>query len=393
MKADSRYGDADGAAVAVVGAYHTPLRRDVVDRSLEEMIFEAARGALADAGLTIEDVDAVVLSTTDQVEGRVIESMVTTGAAGGVGRDVTTIASAGEHAFTYACLRLRAGHGRRALVVVWSKESESVDPLHADLLGAEPFLLRPLGMTSRVAAGLQASAYTARHGFDEAAVTALRDARVEAARRSCDGALPAADEDSAAAPVAWPLTHGDLPRGCDVACAMVLATADAVGEDDVPAWVAGIGWITERYDLAERDLTRFEALEAAARMALGGEGSAAAADVVEVQEISSIGGFAACEALGLAQPGSGSRAALGIQEQQPAVNPSGGNLPANPGNAAGVLRFAHAAQQVRGRAGAVQVQPQPRTAVGAALHGFAGQGAAVVAFAAEPGTTRTEGVA
>lgn len=376
--------------IAVIGIHHTPISRHILDQSLEEMIFAASRGALADAGLTIEDVDAVVLSTSDQVQGRVIESMVTNGAAGGVGRDVTTIASAGEHAFTYAYLRLRAGHGRRALVVVWSKESESVDPVHADLLGAEPFLLRPLGMTSVVAAGLQASAYTARHGYDEAAVTAVRDARADAALRSHHGGSTVVDTATTQQPVAWPLTRGDLPRGCDVACALVLATADAVTPADAPAWIRGVGWVTERYDLAERDLTRFEALEAAARMALGGDGSAAYADAVEVQEISTVGGFAACEALGLAQPGRGSRAAVGTS---PAVNPSGGNLPANPGNAAGVLRFAHAAQQVRGRAGAVQVQPQPRTAVGAALHGFAGQGAAVVAFAADRDATPAEGVA
>lgn len=359
-------------AVAVIGVHHTPVRRDVVDQSLEEMVFAAARGALADAGLTIEDIDAVVLSTADQVGGRVIESMVTTGAAGGSGRDVTTVASSGEHAFAYAYVRLRAGQGRRVLVVVWSKESESVDPAHADRLGAEPFILRRLGMSSVAAAGLQASAYVGRHGHDPAAVAAVRAARSEAAAR----VHGVTDGRAGEHPVAWPLSDLDLPRGADMACAAVLAHADVVTADQTPAWITGVGWITERYDLGERDLTRFAALEEAARMALGGTGSAADADVVEVQEISSIGGFAACEALGLAPAGRGCDAAVG-----PSVNPSGGSLPVDPGNATGVLRFLAAAQQVRGRAGAAQLEPRPRTAVGAALHGFAGQGAAVVAFA------------
>lgn len=366
------------SGIAVVGVHHTPVRAEVTDQSLEEMVFEAARGALADAGLAIEDIDSVVLSTTDQVQGRVIESMVTNGAAGGVGRDVTTIASAGEHAFTYAYLRLRAGQARRALVVVWSKESESVDPTHADLLGAEPFMLRPLGMTSVVAAGLQASAYVQRYGLDPEAVREVREVRALAASRAY-GVDDLADDPLSGQPSAWPLTKGDLPRGCDVACAVVMGVADAVTSEHTPAWVTGVGWITDRYDLGERDLTRFEALEAAARMALGGDGSARNVDAVEVQEISSVAGFAACEALGLAPPGEGARAATA---GAPVVNPSGGNLYANPGNAAGVLRFIAAAQQVRGRAGAVQVRPRVRTAVGAALHGFAGQGAAVVLFAA-----------
>lgn len=371
-----RGGPLTSNAVAVIGVHHSPVRRDVTDQSLEEMVFAASRGALADAGLGIGDIDALVLSTTDQVGGRVIESMVINGAAGGVERDVTTIASAGEHAFAYAYVRLLAGHGRRVLVVVWSKESEAVDPAHADRLTAEPFVLRRIGMSSRAAAGLQASAYVARHGLDADAVRAVRDARSAAARRAHgDTTAPAGTGDL----VAWPLTDLDLPRGCDVACAAVLATADAVSADQDPAWIHGVGWISDRYDLGERDLTRFAALEGAARMALGADGSAADADVVEVQEISTIGAFAACEALGLAPPGAGARAATG-----PAVNPSGGNLPANPGNAAGLLRVLAAAQQVRGRAGTVQIAPRPRTAVGAALHGFAGQGAAVVAFGAAP---------
>lgn len=178
--------------------------------------------------------------------------------------------------------------------------------------------------------------------------------------------------------IAWPLTEADLPRGCDAACAAVLVTAGAVTAEHTPAWIQGVGWVTERYDLGERDLTRFEALEAAARQAFGSEGSALGLDAVEIQEISTVGGFAACEALGLARAGQGAHAAT-----SPHVNPSGGNLPANAGNAAGVLRFLAAAQQVRGRAGAAQIHPHPRSTAGAALHGFAGQGAAVVAFSAD----------
>lgn len=368
--------------VAVVGACTTPLRRGVQDQSLEEMIFDAARGALADAGLAMTDIDAVLLSTTDQAEGRVIESMVTNGAAGGVERDVTTLASAGEHAFAYAYLRLRAGQSQRVLAVVWSKESEATDPVHAEILGAEPFLMRPLGMTSAVAAGLQGSAYASRYGYDAEAVQAVRSARRRAAVTADRG--PAASEASAAQDAAaWPLTMADLPARCDAAAAAVLVTGDAVTEGQTPAWITGVGWVTERYDLGERDLTRFQALESAARMALGTDGQGASVDVVEVQEISTMASFAACEALGLAPAGKGAEVATG---SKPAVNPSGGNLPANPGNAAGFVRFLEAAQQVRGRAGAVQVQPQPKTAVGAALHGFAGQGAAVVAFSAEPAT-------
>jgi len=364
------------ADVALVGAFHTPLRRAVLLQSLEEMIFVAVQGALADAGVSLDQIDAVVLSTSDQVEGRVIESMVTNGAAGGVGRDVTTIASSGEHAFIYGCLRIRAKQAKRVLVVVWSKESEGLNPAHADLLSAEPFLLRPLGMTTTAAAGLQASAYTLAFGANVKAARKVRETRASAARIAHGDLTP----QGSAAMRSWPLVDMDIPQPCDVACAVVLAEAEVVTEEDTPAWITGMGWVTAAYDLADRDLTRFEALEAAAARAFTLSGNAANSDVVEVQEISSIASFAACEALGLAPRGCGSDAALGAT---PIVNPSGGNLPANPGNATGVMRFVAAAQQVRGRAGSTQVTPRPRAAVGAALHGFAGQGAAVVCFNVE----------
>ena len=345
------------------------------------MIFEAARGALEEAGLTADDLDGVVLATSDQVQGRVIESMVTNGAAGGVGRDTTTLASAGEHAFVYGCVRLLADQGRRLLVMAWGKESESLDPSHAELVAAEPFLLRPLGMRSAIAAGLQASSYAARFGLDEDAVHAVRTARAHAAARANGAADGTGRRSGPERLVAWPLTSSDLPEPADVAAAIVLTTGDAVTEEHTPAWVQGIGWSTDRYDLGERDLSRFEALETAAKRAFGDGHSAARADVVEVQEISTVASFAACEALGLCGPGEGARASTG---DLPAVNPSGGNLLANPANAAGFLRFVAAAQQVRGRAGAAQVESSgPMTAVGAAMHGFAGQGAAVAVFGAE----------
>jgi acetyl-CoA C-acetyltransferase len=365
---------------AIVGVYQTPLRRGVVDQSLEEMIFEAARGALADAGLTINDIDAITLSTTDQVEGRVIESMVTTGAAGGVGRDVTTLASAGEHAFVYAYIRIKAGQARRILTLAWSKESESVNPSHADWLCAEPFLLRPLGMTSRAAAGLQASAYVSRYGLDEKAVRAVRDARAASWAKSSNAV--SGTTASSERLVAWPLTDDDLPRGCDAAAAAVMVAADAVSDDQVPAWIEGVGWISDRYELAERDLSRFDSLAAAVQMALGAN-LVRDVDVVEVQEISSIASFAVCEALGLAEPGKGARSA--VSSAGPVINPSGGNLPANPGNAAGYLRIVNAAQQIRGRAGTGQVEPKPRSAIGAAMNGFAGQSSTVVLFSSEVG--------
>lgn len=365
-------------SVGVIGAYHTPARKDASDVKLEELIFEAARGALADAQLGIEDIDAIVISTADQSHGRVIESMVTAGAVGAVGRDLTAVPSAGEHAFVYAWLRLLAGQSRRILTVCWGKPSEAKAPRHTEVVAAEPFLLRPFGMNMTLAAALQANAYTSRFGMDWNAVEALRAARTQAARKShgLDEEWFGLSEDF----VAWPLTVRDLPTQCDMAAAAVLVSDDQVTGESAVAWISGIGWASDGYDLGSRDLSQFTALKSASQRALGESGHRGSVDVLEVEEISSFGGFAACEALGLASPGRGSTVAVG---QSPVVNPSGGNLPINPGNASGYMRFLEAAQQVRGCAGHAQVEPLPQTAVAAALHGYCGQGATVVGFSAE----------
>lgn len=52
--------------------------------------------------------------------------------------------------------------------------------------------------------------------------------------------------------VAWPLTDLDLPRGCDMAWAAVLTTVGRVTPGQKLAWIRGIGWATECYDLSVR---------------------------------------------------------------------------------------------------------------------------------------------
>jgi acetyl-CoA C-acetyltransferase len=136
--------------------------------------------------------------------------------------------------------------------------------------------------------------------------------------------------------------------------------------------------------MAGRDLSRFGALEAAAKVAYERAGIRdvrSEVDLVEIQETSAIGSFAALEALGLADPGHGSES---LDWSRPAVNPSGGTFTASPPHAAGFMAMLNAAQQVRGKAGRAQLDPRPSSAIGGALHGFAGQGSMVTVFGAAP---------
>lgn len=337
------------AGVAIVGGAEETAEW-VEDRSLEEMIFSVTRDAIADAGLTIDQVDGVVISGNDQLDGRVISCMVSAGPAGGVGKNVTTIASSPEHAFIYGCLRLRAGQGRNVVVVGWSKPSESRFPEHAELVSAEPFILRPHGMNDTVAAALQASMLGADFG------------EAEARGPSEQGA----DGDPI---VAWPLTRSQLPARADGACALVLATPEWAGGRRA-AWVRGIGWSTDRYELGDRDLREMPSLRAAARMA--GVEAAPSNGAVEFVEVNAPSAPARRASL----------AALGVQRPPEDLHVDGSVAAARPAFVAGLLRIRAAAERFRRPADTDQ--PPPGHAIAASLHGFAGQGAVVVVLAGSP---------
>lgn len=306
-------------------------------RSLEEMIFDASTEALTRAGLTIEDIDAIVLSGNDEVDGRVISIMASSGPSGSVGRDATMIASAADHALIYAYLRIRAGQSRRVLTVGWAKPSEGVDPFHAELVEAEPYILRNIGMNHTVAAALQASTL-----LDE----------------------PASSGDV----VAWPLTQQDLPRRGDAVYALVLAADGEFPAGSELAWILDCGWSTVTYELGQRDLADFEPLKLAlAQLKSRGETTDPASwPAVEIGADSEPAVRAVANLLGLADSAS--------------VNASGAlaEVITSP-HVMGLGRMVSAIEAVSSSTG-------PDLVAGIGFHGFAGQGATVAVFAKKKGS-------
>jgi hypothetical protein len=329
--------DAGRPHVAVLSTRSTVVPAEH-GRSLEEMIFETTSAALADAGLSHATLDGVVLSGNDQTDGRVISCMTSGGPAAGVDRDVTMIASSADHALVYGYLRLLSGQGRNLLVVGWGKPSESVHPEHAELVSAEPFTLRAVGMNDTIAAALQASRLAKR---GEASVVD--------------------------APVSWPLSRADLPSRADAVHAAVLAVAGAFPNGRELAWITGAGWATDAYDLGSRDLSDLAALRAAAAQIASGE-ARAAWDIAEIAAPSEPALAAAVAALGLGE--------------RTSVNPSG-SLAARPAPAhvAGLARMLAAIRGVKERTGAPgTTTPRGRSTIGVGLQGFAAQGATVMVF-------------
>lgn len=324
-------------AIGVVGTFvGTP--NVVWDRSLEEMIFAAAEETVAAAGMSLDELDGIVISGNDQVEGRVISCMVTSGPAAGVGRDLTMLPSASEHALAYAYLRLLAGQGRNALVLSWGKPSESVAPEHADLVAAEPFLLRRVGLNDTIAAALHASV---------------------AAKGNVSASEPRG---------VFPLSTEQIPEQGDCVCGLVLAREGCVPSPAGTAWIRGLGWATDRYDLGDRNLLALPALRRAAEQARG------MADSLQADG----GVFVSCgseHVLPLV------RDALDVDPEQDTtlVTGSPDSSCAYPTHPRGLIAMASAARKTAvANAGTVAVS----------LHGFAGQGAAVALFGPDPEEAR-----
>jgi acetyl-CoA C-acetyltransferase len=148
--------------VAVVGSAQTDLRAAHVDRQHVDLINEAVTQALLGTGLTIRDVDFVIDSGSDFLDGRSISNCGFLGAMGANQKEESRVEEDGLWAVMYAVTKLLGGTGSVALVVAYSKSSES-DPRDYWSTLAEPFTQRPVGLDHRSAAGLYAQRYLRKH--------------------------------------------------------------------------------------------------------------------------------------------------------------------------------------------------------------------------------------
>ena len=333
----------------VIGAAIMP--RVQGDRqSLEEILYEVVQLALKDAGLTIEDIDGIVVAANDQYDGRAISVMAASGSVGGVDRDILSTPSAGEHAFVMGTLRVACGQYRTQLVVAWSPTEAGSLP-EVQRLAADPSFHRRLPLDEMAAHAMQANALLATMPDLAAVAGHVADKN----RRNGEAAYPGmAGPLRAAAP--WPLVPGAAP--VSGAVALVLASEAFAAERGVAlASIAGMGWATEPAFLGDRDLSTAPALEAAAHQAYREAGITAPMDAFDLAEVADMTPFQellAYEGLGLSPRAGWAKhvtdGTFGPQGKLP-VNRSGGAISLNPVYCTGLIRIAEVARQVLGRAG------------------------------------------
>jgi acetyl-CoA C-acetyltransferase len=356
------------------GQTHHAARRD--DVTLGGLVREAAERALADAGLDWPDVEAVVLGKApDFLEGVMSPELTLVDALHADGKPLFrayTSGNAGGVAADLGVNLIGSEQFRRVLVVAFEKQSDGMAA--GATLQHVPFEARWQGGTGSLFAAL-CREYIARSGAPEhigdlAALVERRNAvrNPYAQVRRADVTL----EEIAESRMLWdPIRLLHSSPSSDGACAVVLA--DRGGRD--AAWVRGCAVRTEPPVSPHHDNVDPRAGRDCAAAVYAQAGITDPSRQVDVAELFVPYSWlqpSILENVGLVEPGEGWRrvddGTTAFDGALP-VNPSGGLLGANPIGAAGLVRFAEAAMQVRGTAGDHQVDGA-RVAVGHAAGGF-----------------------
>lgn len=350
--------------IAVVGSCQTKYERSMADRHHGEMIYQTVIAALDNTGISIEDIDTVIGAGCDMLDGRSISSVFTVEAMGAFLKEESKVEADGAFATVYTMMRMLSGAFDTAMIVAYSKSSESHPHYYSGMM-FEPLLQRPVGLDGLTAAALQASRYMDKYG-----VTEEQAARVAVKNRKNGMNNPVAqikkenslDDVLKSEVIASPIKKLDSCPISDGVCVLILA-AEGKAEKiiDRPAWIKGFSHCLDSYYLGHRDLGNADSLKKAAKEACdmaGIKDPLKELDVAEVYEQFGYQELMIYEALGLCGEGEGGKfmdsGATEMGGSLP-VNPSGGVLCAHPIMAAGLARVAEAAKQISGTAGGMQV--------------------------------------
>lgn len=192
------------------------------DISIPEMVHHAVQAALANAGLTMKDVDARVTASADLWDGLTASNVAITEVVGAVMQPEARVAGDGLLAACHGAMSILAGAYNVVLVVAHCKASMG-DPDGITNWTFDPIFQQPLGLNDVAASALQASTL------------------------------------SLSPPLPRPLADG--------AAAIVLSRSSTSHSALPTPHLIGMGWALDEHYLGDRDLTDSPALRESARRA------------------------------------------------------------------------------------------------------------------------------
>jgi acetyl-CoA C-acetyltransferase len=357
-----------GERCAVIGVGQTKHDSKRIDVSQIGLVREAALRALEDAGMTWEDIDAVVVGKApDLFEGVMMPELFMADALGCTGKPMLRVHTAGSVGGTTAIVAaslVEAGVHDRVLTVAYEKQSES-NAMWA-LSIKRPFSQAIVAGAGGFFAPLIRSYMRRSQAPEDTGIrVALKD-RLNALKNPY-AHLKIPDvtfEQIANSPMLWdPIRYLETCPSSDGACAMVLGSEKVANKaSKQPAWVHATTMRTEPTQFAGRDQVDPQASRDAAKDLYTKAKITNPREEIDCAEIYvPFSWFEPMwvESLGFTPKGEGWKmtyeGATALDGDLP-VNMSGGVLSSNPIGASGMLRFAEVANQVRGLAGEHQVK-------------------------------------
>jgi len=372
--------------VAIVGVgqtRHTSRRDDV---NLPEMVGEAVRAALADAQLSIKDIEAVIFSNMEAFEGILLpdHGMITeVGATGKPGLKVTGGGTTGSEAVGEGCHMISAGLYDITMVISWQKH-DCGDATAGISAAAVPTFAKGMVVGAVSEFAKQALSYMKESGAREEHAAMVR---LKADRGACRNpyshlklGLKSIDEVLQSPYLVWPIRLYDFcPQSCG-ACVLVLASEKRAKKiHKKPVWVADFEVVhqepfragsfgdptgTETYSqhVAIERLYKRNGITNVRKQV----------DLAEIYEPSTWEEMSLYEHFHFCEKNEGwkliEKGVTEIEGDFP-VNCSGGVIATNPIGATPVIRIAEAALQIRGDAGEHQATRDIKTAIATALGG------------------------
>ena len=359
-----------GRRVAVVGAGMTKFVRRAQETG-KELAWEAAKAALDSCGMTLDQIDCVVLGTApDTFDGVHMKGEYLADGAGAWGKPyMRSYVGGGTGVFCpiHGWYHLASGHFDTCLVVCEEKMSSyQPHPQGAFLTIFDHTTERPLKPNLLWIFALEMNRYMTTYGFNKEDI-----ARVAVKNKKNALDHPAAQipeqytiEDILNSEVlAWPVQRLDVSPVSDGAVALVMANEHVARRvTSKPVWVEGVGWALDTAYWTNRDLCYPRYVEVAARMAYRMAGITDPAHEIHVaepydpfdyKELHHMEGLMLCErgeAPIITAEGKTQR------DGELPICPSGGLLGVgNPIAAAGLMKVAEIFWQLRGEAGKRQI--------------------------------------
>jgi acetyl-CoA C-acetyltransferase len=361
-----------GKAVAIIGTGQTKHGRRS-DVCYPDLVKEAVSAALTDAGITLKDIDGVVLGTMpSMMEGVSSTHFYFAEAMGAIGKPVMKVETCGSTGQSIGhCGFFWVASGMADIVLVVGSEKMSEGDGQATMTTVfDPFFQRTFAAGAPGVFTMQSMEWLYRFKIPE---EKGREAAAQISVSNHDNAMdnPHAhirtrvtmDEVKNARVITYPVRLLDVCPASDGACAVIFASEKMAKKIcKKPAWIKGLGFRGEEFFYGESDKSIWMSASEAAREAYGQAGirnPIKDLDVAEVYNPFTYQEMIFYECFGFCPRGEAPdyvlKGAFKKGGKLPCC-PSGGTLCTNPIGATGLIRLAEAVLQVTGKAGARQVE-------------------------------------